>query len=101
MRTRTLKKNKSDLLKIFLKLETDLTPKINESIFNRFYDILEKNISDHISIELRNFGVFKSKFMKSRYGSDPRNKKKIYIPSKWKVTFKASENIYKKLNEKI
>ena len=30
-----------------------------------------------------------------------QNKKKIYIPSKWKVTFKASENINKKLNEKI
>ena len=38
--------------------------------------------------------------MKPRYGSDPRNKKKIYIPSKWKVTFKASLNINKKLNEK-
>ena len=44
--------------------------------------------------------MFKSKFMEPRYGSDPRNKKKIYIPSKWKVTFKASENINKKLNEK-
>ena len=101
MRTRTPKKNKSDLLKIFLKTETDLTPKVNEAIFNRFFDILEKSISDHISIELRNFGVFKLKFMDSRYGSNPRNKKKIYIPSKWKVTFKASENINKKLNEKI
>ena len=101
MRTRTLKKNKSDLLRTYLKSVTDLTPQINEAIFNRFFDILEKNISNHISIELRNFGVFKSKFMKSRYGSDPRNKKKIYIPSKWKVTFKASENINKKLNEKI
>ncbi len=101
MRTRVPKKNKSDLLKIFLKSETDLTPKINEAIFNRFFDILEKSISDHISIELRNFGVFKLKFMDSRYGSNPRNKKKIYIPSKWKVTFKASENINKKLNEKI
>ena len=39
--------------------------------------------------------------MDSRFGSDPRNKKKIYIPSKWKVAFKASENINKKLNEKI
>ena len=39
--------------------------------------------------------------MNSRFGSDPRNKKKIYIPSKWKVTFKASEYINKKLNEKI
>ena len=101
MRIRTPKKNKSDILRTFLRSETDLTSKINEAIFNRFFDILEKNISDHVSIELRNFGVFKSKFMKSRYGSDPRNKKKIYIPSKWKVTFKASENINKKLNEKI
>ena len=101
MRIRTPKNNKSDILKAYLQSETDLTSKINEAIFNRFFEILEKNISDHISIELRNFGVFKSKFMKSRYGSDPRNKKKIYIPSKWKVTFKASENINKKLNEKI
>ena len=94
-------RDRSDILKTYLQSETDLTPKINKAIFNRFFDILEKNISDHVSIELRNFGVFKSKFMKSRYGSDPRNKKKIYIPSKWKVTFKASENINKKLNEKI
>tara|TARA_A100001015_G_C14738932_1_gene612848 strand:- start:27 stop:332 length:306 start_codon:yes stop_codon:yes gene_type:complete len=101
MRIRTPKKNKSDILKTYLQSQTDLTPKINKAIFNRFFDILEKNISDHISIELRNFGVFKTKFMKSRYGSDPRNKRKIYIPSKWKVTFKASEHINRKLNEKI
>ena len=101
MRIRTPKKNKSDILRTYLKSETDLTPKINEAIFYRFFNILEKNISDHISVELRNFGIFKCKFMKSRYGSDPRNKKKIYIPSKWKVTFKASELINKKLNEKI
>ena len=100
MRIRDPKKNKSDLLKTFLQSESDLTSKINISIFNRFFAILEKNISDHISIELRNFGVFKSKFMEPRYGSNPRNKKKIYIPSKWKVTFKASEKINKKLNEK-
>ena len=80
--------------------EKDLTQIINEKIFSRFFEILEKNISDHITIELRNFGVFKSKFMKSRYGSNPRNQKKIYIPSKWKVTFRASHYINKKLNEK-
>ena len=99
MRIRTPKRNKSHLLKTFLQSETDLTPEINQAIFNRFFDILEKSISNHISIELRNFGVFKLKFMNSRYGSDPRNKKKIYIPSKWKVKFKSSENFNKKLNE--
>ena len=101
MRIRTPKRNKSDILKTYLQLETDLTPKINSEIFNKFFEIIEKNISNHITLELRNFGVFKSKYMKSRYGSNPRNKKKIYIPPKWKVTFKASENINKKLNEKI
>ena len=100
MRIRTPKRNKSDILKAYLQSQTDLTPKINQDLFNRFFEILEKNINRHITIELRNFGVFKSKFMESRFGSDPRNKKKIYIPSKWKVTFKASENINKKLNEK-
>ena len=101
MEIRNLKKNKSDILKTFLQSETDLTPKINEAIFKRFFYLLEKNICEHTSIELRNFGVFKTKLMNSRFGSDPRNKQKIYIPSKWKVAFKASENINKKLNEKI
>ena len=81
--------------------ETDLTPQINEAIFNRFFDLLEEYLKKHLNIELRNFGVFKTKLMSSRYGSDPRNKAKIYIPSKWKVAFKASESINKRLNEKI
>ena len=101
MRIRTPKRNKSDLLRTYLESQTDLTPIINKAIFNRFFDIIEKNISKHVNVELRNFGVFKSKLMKSRYGSDPRNKKKIYIPPKWKVSFKTSKNINKKLNEKI
>ena len=101
MRIRTPKRNKSDLLETYLQSQTDLPPKINKAIFNKFFDIIEKNISNHITVELRNFGVFKSKLMKSRFGTDPRNKKKIYIPSKWKVSFKASDNINKKLNEKI
>ena len=101
MRIRTPKRNKSDLLRTYLESQTDLTPIINKAIFNRFFEIIEKNISKHVNVELRNFGVFKSKLMKSRYGSDPRNKKKIYIPSTWKVSFKTSKNINKKLNEKI
>ena len=81
--------------------ETDLTPQINEAFFIRFFDLLEESLKKHLTIELRNFGVFKSKLMPARYGSDPRNKTKIYIPSKWKVAFKASESINKRLNEKI
>ncbi len=81
--------------------ENDLTSEINEAIFNRFFDLIEKSLSENKTIELRNFGIFKSKRMPSRYGSDPRNKNKIYIPSKWKIAFKLSENLNKKINEKI
>ncbi len=101
MKIRIPKQNKSDLLKSFLQSENDLTPKINEAIFNRFFELLEISLINHQTIELRNFGVFKLKHMPSRYGSDPRNKKKLYIPPKWKVTFKISENLNKALNEKI
>ena len=101
MKIRIPKKNKSDLLKSFLQSENDLTPQINEAIFNRFFDLLEKSLSQNLSIELRNFGIFKSRKMPSRYGSNPKNKEKIYIPSKWKVSFKLSENLNKKINEKI
>ena len=101
MKTRTPKQNKSDLLKSFLQSENDLNPQINEAIFNRFFDLLEESLCKHQTIELRNFGIFKSKMMSSRYGSDPRNKKKIYIPSKWKIAFKISENLNRKLNEEI
>ena len=101
MKTRIPKQNKSDLLKSFLKSENDLTPQINEAIFNKFFDLLEESLINHHSIELRNFGVLKSKFMPSRYGSDPRNKRKIYIPSKWKISFKISENLNRKLNNEI
>jgi len=101
MKIRTPKQNKSDLLKSFLQSENDLTPLINESIFNRFFTLLEESLSKNLIIELRNFGVFKSKLMPSRYGSNPKNKKKIYIPSKWKIAFKISENLNKKLNDEI
>ena len=101
MKTRTPKQNKSNLLKSFLQSENDLSSKINESFFNRFFELIEISLSKHQNIELRNFGIFKSKLMPSKYGSDPRNRKKIYIPSKWKVKFKLSENLNKKLNEEV
>ena len=101
MKIRTPKQNKSDILKAFLQSEKDLSPKINESLFNRFFELIEQSLSKHQKIELRNFGIFKTKLMPPRYGTNPRNKKKIYIPSKWKVAFKLSESLSKKLNEEI
>ncbi len=80
--------------------ETGLIQQDVQAVLQKSLDYIVEALKNNSSVEFRNFGVFKSKFMEPRYGSNPRNKKKIYIPSKWKVTFKASEKINKKLNEK-
>ena len=100
MRIRTPKKNKSDILKTYLQSETDLTSKINEAIFNRFFDILEKNISDHISIELRNFGIFEVKPTKAKpKARNPRTNEEIFVPAHRKIMFKPGKNLKTELKK--
>ena len=93
------KTNKSDLVKLFLSNEQDLTPQLNKEIFKRFFSIISNHIEDKQSIELRNFGSFKIRKMPSRIGSNPQNRKKIYIPERFKLSFKVSKKILKKINE--
>ena len=60
-------------------------------------------MSDYIenkkSIELRNFGSFRIKKMPGRIGINPLNRKKIFIPEKFKLAFKISKKILEKINE--
>ena len=37
--------------------------------------------------------------MPSKNGSNPLNQEKIYIPEKFKLSFKLSKNMLKKINE--
>ena len=98
MRIRDPKKNKSDLLKKFLESETDLTPKINEAIFTSFFDILEKNISNHVTVELRNFGTFRTGFQKASIRRNPKTGEKVNVPKKRTIKWKMSKDLFKKLN---
>jgi integration host factor subunit beta len=93
------KTNKSNLLKLFLSNELDLTPQLNKEIFERFFSIIIQHIENKQSIELRNFGSFRIKKMPSRIGSNPQNGEKIYIPEKFKLSFKVSKKILEKINE--
>ena len=93
------KRNKSDLEKQFLSTEKDLEPKLNKELFKRFYKIIEGSIKEKKDIELRNFGMFKIKKMKSRIGSNPKNQEKIYIPERFKLSFKPSKILLNKINE--
>tara|TARA_B110000483_G_C17661218_1_gene338172 strand:+ start:203 stop:502 length:300 start_codon:yes stop_codon:yes gene_type:complete len=99
MENKIQKTNKSDLKKLFLHSEKDLNPKLNTEIFNRFFSIILETIKQKQDIELRNFGSFKVKKMGYRIGSNPLNQEKLYIPEKFKLSFKLSKNMLKKINE--
>ena len=99
MGSKIQKKNKSDLKKLFLQSEKDLEKNLNEHIFESFFSTLNQFIKNKKDIEIRNFGSFKIKKMSSRIGRNPQNQKKIYIPEKFKLTFKLSKNLLKKINE--
>ena len=49
-------------------------------------------------IELRGFGVFDSKKVRSYEGRHPRTGEKITIPERTKITFKASKLLLNKIN---
>ena len=69
-----------------------------------FFEIIQEMLveqNERIHIEIRNFGIFDVKKIKSRSNAlNPRTKEKIIIPSRKKITFKPSkkikEIIYKK-----
>ena len=99
MSNKIQKTNKYQLEKLFLQNEKDLNPQLNKEIFNRFFSILTDFIKQKQDIELRNFGSFKIKKMPSKIGSNPLNQERIYIPEKFKLSFKLSKNMLKKINE--
>lgn len=89
--------NKTDLLKQFL--EKYNNQEIHKELFEDFFNILEKSLSEKQDIELRNFGTFKNKEMKSKFMSHPKNKTKLYIPKKNKIIFTPSKAMKEKINE--
>lgn len=56
------------------------------------------HLYDGQRIELRGFGVFDSKQVKSYEGRHPRTGEKIAIPERTKITFKASKILLNKIN---
>ena len=42
-------------------------------------------------VELRNFGVFKTKIVKAKTGRNPQTGESIFLPAKRKATFKAGK----------
>ncbi len=60
-----------------------------KDVVQRTFDIIVDELSRGGKVELRNFGIFKTKVRKGRVGRNPRTGDSVSIPNKNVVTFKA------------
>ena len=79
-------------------------PKLNlsdvETIIDVFSKKVMKTLMDGDSLEIRGFGRWNCKLLKENYNArNPATNDLIYKPRRFKVKFKASKKLNRKINE--
>ena len=67
-------------------------------IVNDIIEIIIEGLQLNGIIKIHNFGTFKIKRKKSRIGRNPKTKEEVIIEDRNVITFKASKNILKFIN---
>ena len=70
---------------------------INE-IIDDFLEILKTLIKEN-HLNIKNFGTFKVRFKKERYGRNPKNKKIYKISARRSLSFTPSKKLNKEINK--
>ncbi len=83
---------------IDIKEKTGFSYSYSSKIINDLINILTNKITKN-NLNLKNIGTFKLIKKKSRVGRNPKTKKKHIISERNSVSFTASENILKMLNQ--
>ncbi len=71
--------------------ETGLSKPVVRMIVEKFISHIRKSLLEKERIELRNFGVFKVKRLKPKKGRNLKTGETVFVPERWKVTFKPSK----------
>ena len=70
-----------------------------EKALNLVLDEIIKAIAKGENVQIRGFGSFKSRQLKTRIGRNPKDGSRIEIPAKQSVHWKISKELFKKLNQ--
>ena len=71
-----------------------------EKALDLIFNEIIQSIARGNNIEIRGFGSFRIKQLKSRIGRNPKNGLKIEVPSKKTVKWKMSKEFFQELNKK-
>ena len=96
--------NKRDNLKKIdivknIHLNVGLPSAYASKVLNNLIDILRENLKLYNKLKIKNFGVFTLQHKDQRIGRNPKNKAKYNISERIVATFKASNNLKKKINK--
>ena len=90
---------RSELLQGLCNHHPSLVRKDVEKIFEVIFSEITESLCMEKNIEIRGFGIFKTKLRKARMGRNPKTLKIIPIPAKKAVKWKMSKTLFNRLNE--
>ena len=68
---------------------------------NLVLDEIIKTVAKGKNIQIRGFGSFKIRQLKSRIGRNPKDGSRVEVPAKQSVHWKTSKELFQKLNPNI
>lgn len=76
--------------------KTGLNKVIVKRVIDDFLTVLTESFENKERVELRNFGVFYFKKVKSKKARNPKTKEEVIIPERTKLIFKLSKKLKNK-----
>ena len=88
---------KKDLINLVY-MQLGFSKQISENLIEDFLATIVSNIKNEKKLKLSKFGTFSIRQKKSRIGRNPKTKVEVMIGDRFVVTFKASKNVLKYIN---
>ena len=70
-----------------------------QKALNLVLDEIIKAVANGKNVEIRGFGTWKTRQLKSRIGRNPKDGSKVEVPAKKSVHWKISREFFQKLNQ--
>ena len=90
---------KSQILKKLTSLYPNFLRKDLEKALNLVFNEIIQTLAKEKNVEIRGFGSFKIRRLKSRIGRNPKDGSRVEVPERKNVHWKMSKELFKKLNQ--
>ena len=90
---------KSELVKQLSKTYPNILKKDLEKFFDIFINEIKLALKNNERVELRGWGIFFTKFQKSKISRNPKTGEKVLVNEKKSINFKMSKDLFNELND--